>query len=159
MTMRYLATGLVTLLLSLPALSVELFQYRCAAKDGGTLEYVFEAGEQNSQRRNQTLRYPSKTTTVSKRSRHSPFGFESSFFSSGLGFSFFDFSSSFGFSVLAFSSALGFSTSVFNCCSLGFSTSALCCSASGLSASAFGCSTFPLLTGRSPSLLSPLPGR
>src|SRR5580693_7021252 len=48
MTMRYLATGLVTLLLSLPALSVELFQYRCAAKDGGTLEYVFEAGEQNS---------------------------------------------------------------------------------------------------------------
>ena len=48
MTMRYLATGLVTLLLSLPALSVELFRYRGAAKDGGTLEYVFEAGEQNS---------------------------------------------------------------------------------------------------------------
>ena len=46
--MRYLATGLVTLLLSLPALSVELFRYRGAAKDGGTLEYVFEAGEQNS---------------------------------------------------------------------------------------------------------------
>ena len=39
--MRYLATGLVTLLLSLPALSVELFRYRGAAKDGGTLEYVF----------------------------------------------------------------------------------------------------------------------
>src|ERR1700732_4406176 len=46
--MRYLATGLVTLLLSLPALSVELFRYRGAAKDGGTLEYVFEAGDQNS---------------------------------------------------------------------------------------------------------------
>src|SRR4029077_17634573 len=45
---RYLATGLVTLLLSLPALSVELFRYRGAAKDGGTLEYVFDAGEQNS---------------------------------------------------------------------------------------------------------------
>ena len=42
--MRYLATGLVTLLLSLPA----LFRYRGAAKDGGTLEYFFEAGEQNS---------------------------------------------------------------------------------------------------------------
>jgi hypothetical protein len=46
--MRYLATGLVTLLLSLPALLVELFRYRGAAKDGGTLEYVFQAGEQNS---------------------------------------------------------------------------------------------------------------
>ena len=31
-----------------PAMSVELFRYRGAAKDGGTLEYVFEAGEQNS---------------------------------------------------------------------------------------------------------------
>src|SRR5580692_5687863 len=46
--MRYLATGLVTLLLSVPALAVELFRYRGAAKDGGTLEYVFEANEQNS---------------------------------------------------------------------------------------------------------------
>ena len=46
--MRYLATGLVTILLLLPALSVELFRYRGAAKDGGTLEYGFEAGEQNS---------------------------------------------------------------------------------------------------------------
>ena len=47
---RYLATGLVLVLflLSLPALSVELFRYRGAAKDGGTLEYVFEAGEQSS---------------------------------------------------------------------------------------------------------------
>jgi hypothetical protein len=45
---RYLATGLVTILLLLPALSVELFRYRGAAKDDGTLEYVFEAGDQNA---------------------------------------------------------------------------------------------------------------
>jgi hypothetical protein len=31
-----------------PAFAVELFRYRGAANDGGTLEYVFEAGEQNS---------------------------------------------------------------------------------------------------------------
>ena len=43
-----LAALLVTLLLAVPALSVVLFRYRGAAKDGGTLEYVFEAGEQNS---------------------------------------------------------------------------------------------------------------
>jgi hypothetical protein len=35
-------------LVAIPAMSVELFRYRGAAKDGGTLEYVFEAGEQNS---------------------------------------------------------------------------------------------------------------
>jgi hypothetical protein len=29
-------------------MSVELFRYRGAVKDGGTLEYVFDAGEQNS---------------------------------------------------------------------------------------------------------------
>ena len=46
--MRSLATILITLLLGLPAMSVELFRYRGAAKDGGTLEYVFEGGEQNS---------------------------------------------------------------------------------------------------------------
>jgi hypothetical protein len=34
-------------LVATPAFSVELFRYRGAAKDGGTLEYV-EAGEQNS---------------------------------------------------------------------------------------------------------------
>ena len=43
-----LATILITLLLAVPAMSVELFRYRGAAKDGGTLEYVFDAGEQNS---------------------------------------------------------------------------------------------------------------
>ena len=46
--MPYLATILITLLLAVPAMSVELFRYRGAAKEGGTLEYVFEAGEQNS---------------------------------------------------------------------------------------------------------------
>ena len=46
--MLYLATILITLLLATPALAVELFRYRGAAKDGGTLEYVFEASEQNS---------------------------------------------------------------------------------------------------------------
>jgi hypothetical protein len=46
--MRYLATILITLMLAVPAISVELFRYRGAAKDGGTLEYVFEAGDQNS---------------------------------------------------------------------------------------------------------------
>jgi hypothetical protein len=46
--MRYLPTVLITLLLTLPALPVELFRYRGAAKDGGTIEHVFEAGEQNS---------------------------------------------------------------------------------------------------------------
>ena len=39
---------LITLLLAAPALAVELFRYRGAATDGGTLEYFFEAGEQNS---------------------------------------------------------------------------------------------------------------
>src|SRR3984893_10148612 len=46
--MRYLATILITLLLAVPAMSVELFRYRGADKDGGTLEYVFDGGEQNS---------------------------------------------------------------------------------------------------------------
>jgi hypothetical protein len=46
--MRYFATTLITLLLTIPAVSVELFRYRGAAKDGGTLEYIFEAGDQNS---------------------------------------------------------------------------------------------------------------
>jgi hypothetical protein len=46
--MRRLPAFLITLLLATPAFAVELFRYRGAAKDGGTLEYVFEAGEQNS---------------------------------------------------------------------------------------------------------------
>ena len=33
------------LLLASSAMSVELFQYRGAAKDGGKLEYAFEAAE------------------------------------------------------------------------------------------------------------------
>jgi hypothetical protein len=35
-------------LVATSAFSLELFRYRGAAKDGGTLEYVFEAGEQNA---------------------------------------------------------------------------------------------------------------
>jgi hypothetical protein len=38
----------VFVMLATPAFAVELFRYRGAAKDGGRLEYVFEAGEQNS---------------------------------------------------------------------------------------------------------------
>ena len=45
--MRYLATVLVTLLLAVPAISVELFRYRYRAEDGGEFEYIFEADEQN----------------------------------------------------------------------------------------------------------------
>src|ERR1700732_453237 len=46
--MRCLAGILIIFLLTIPAMSVQLFRYRGAAKDGGTLEYVFEAGGQNS---------------------------------------------------------------------------------------------------------------
>ena len=46
--MPYLVTILITLLLTVPSMSVELFRYRGGAKDGGTFEYVFDAGEQNS---------------------------------------------------------------------------------------------------------------
>src|ERR1700693_4436727 len=46
--MSQISALLITLMLAAPAMSVELFRYRGAAKDGGTLEYVFEAGEQNS---------------------------------------------------------------------------------------------------------------
>ena len=38
----------ILFMLSVQAWPTELFRYRGAAKDGGTLEYVFEAGEQNS---------------------------------------------------------------------------------------------------------------
>jgi hypothetical protein len=44
---RNFATILITLLAAVPAMSVELFRYRGASNNGGTLEYVFEAGEQN----------------------------------------------------------------------------------------------------------------
>jgi hypothetical protein len=46
--MSYLATILITLMIATPAFAIELFRCRGAAKDGGTLEYVFEAGDQNS---------------------------------------------------------------------------------------------------------------
>src|ERR1700740_2161326 len=46
--MRCIVAVLITCLLSVPAVSVELFRYRAPAKDGGTLEYVFDADQQNS---------------------------------------------------------------------------------------------------------------
>jgi hypothetical protein len=46
--MLRLTTILITFLLVVPAISIELFRYQGAVKDGGTLEYVFEAGEQHS---------------------------------------------------------------------------------------------------------------
>ena len=45
--MRSVAVILFTLLLALPAVSVELFRYRGAARDGGTLEYVFDSDAQS----------------------------------------------------------------------------------------------------------------
>ena len=45
--MSHFAAILITLLLATPAMSVELFRYRGAAMDGGTLEYVFETDEQD----------------------------------------------------------------------------------------------------------------
>lgn len=37
----------VFLLLSIPAFAFELFRYRGAARDGGTLEYIFEADKED----------------------------------------------------------------------------------------------------------------
>jgi hypothetical protein len=37
----------ILFLVATPALSVELFRYRGAARDGGTLEYIFESEEQD----------------------------------------------------------------------------------------------------------------
>ena len=44
---RGLLTILFTLMIGATAMSVELFRYRGAARDGGTLEYVFEADDEN----------------------------------------------------------------------------------------------------------------
>jgi hypothetical protein len=46
--MRYLAAVLLNLLLADSVWSVELFRYRGAAKDGGTLEYIFDTDEQDA---------------------------------------------------------------------------------------------------------------
>src|SRR6202790_4028148 len=43
-----LATIATILLMATPVIAVELFRYRGAAKDVGKLEYVFDAGDQNS---------------------------------------------------------------------------------------------------------------
>jgi len=45
--MRQFVTIVITLLLAAPVMAVELYRYRGAAKDGGTLEYVFETDEQD----------------------------------------------------------------------------------------------------------------
>jgi hypothetical protein len=44
---RLLSTLTILLMVVVPALSVEIFRYRGAAKDGGTLEYIFETDEQD----------------------------------------------------------------------------------------------------------------
>ena len=45
--MRLIPVILLSFLLALPAWSVELYRYRGAARDGGTLEYVFESDQQS----------------------------------------------------------------------------------------------------------------
>ena len=45
--LRYSAAILI-ILLATPVMAVELFRYRGAAKDVGTLEYLFDVGKQNS---------------------------------------------------------------------------------------------------------------
>ena len=45
--MIFFVSILLSFLLAAPAVSVELFRYRGAARDGGTLEYVFETDESN----------------------------------------------------------------------------------------------------------------
>jgi hypothetical protein len=39
--------GTILFLLATPAMSAELFRYRGASRDGGTLEYVFDSGEKD----------------------------------------------------------------------------------------------------------------
>ena len=46
--MPYFATILITFLLAVPAMSVELFRYRGAAMDGGTLEHIFETANRGA---------------------------------------------------------------------------------------------------------------
>jgi hypothetical protein len=50
------AMNLIIFLLAASGLSAELFRYRGAAREGGTLEYVFDAGE--SERAAQVCRSP-----------------------------------------------------------------------------------------------------
>jgi hypothetical protein len=44
--MRHFAAFVISLLLTVPAMPVELFRYRGSARDGGTLEYIFETDDQ-----------------------------------------------------------------------------------------------------------------
>jgi hypothetical protein len=45
--MNYISTLLITLLLATPAAAVELFRYGGAARDGGTLEHIFETDQED----------------------------------------------------------------------------------------------------------------
>jgi hypothetical protein len=45
--LRAVATIVITIMLGPPAFAGELFRYRGAARDGGTLEYVFESDEKD----------------------------------------------------------------------------------------------------------------
>ena len=45
--MNLISTLLITLLLTAPAMAVELFRYGGAANDGGTLEYIFETDQED----------------------------------------------------------------------------------------------------------------
>jgi hypothetical protein len=45
--LTYLATVLLTLLLAVPAISVELFRYRYQDRDGAEYEAVFQTDEQS----------------------------------------------------------------------------------------------------------------
>jgi hypothetical protein len=45
--MRCLPPLLITLILATPAFAVELFRYGGAARDGGTLEYLFDTDQQD----------------------------------------------------------------------------------------------------------------
>jgi hypothetical protein len=43
--MRFIVVIPITLLLTLPAMSVELFRYRGTADDGGRIDYIFETDD------------------------------------------------------------------------------------------------------------------
>ena len=46
--MNFISTLLITLLLTAPAMAVELFRYGGAANDGGTPKYIFETDQEKA---------------------------------------------------------------------------------------------------------------
>ena len=68
------ATILIALLLAVPAMSVELFRYRGAAKDGGTLEYVFEGSSLRLLWREGPVRNSEHSTTLAASGAECGFG-------------------------------------------------------------------------------------